>query len=378
MATEPVDRWFAARDWQPFAFQREVWAAMLAGRSGLLHATTGSGKTYAVGLGALLRGLARHESTATRGAPPLQVLWITPMRALASDTTRALGLPLADLAPHWTLGQRSGDTPSAERARQDKRLPTVLVTTPESLSLMLTREKVRDELADVHTVIVGFGRCVRDVALLGAVLTGDARLNDEAALAAPPSPRIGLCLTPDAAQMDADSQAAWAQALRLLAPAAAHLADAPWPAAMPGLVALQKAVMAHEMARSLSHERTAPGAAVSERLRSLFDEGMAIDGGTHAAHLAATAAARAVADTWFDTFDLLLAPSTLGEAPAGIDATGDPLFSRGWSLLGLPCIHLPFARGRNGLPVGLQIVGRWGDDHRLMAAAQWCMARLAG
>lgn len=154
MSTEPVDRWFAARGWQPFDFQREVWAAMLAGRSGMLHATTGSGKTYAVGLGALLRGLARPESAAARGAPPLQVLWITPMRALASDTTRALGLPLADLAPHWTLGQRSGDTPSAERARQDKRLPTLLVTTPESLSLMLTREKVRDELASVHTVVV--------------------------------------------------------------------------------------------------------------------------------------------------------------------------------------------------------------------------------
>jgi ATP-dependent helicase Lhr and Lhr-like helicase len=154
VSTEPVDRWFAARGWQPFDFQREVWAAMLAGRSGMLHATTGSGKTYAVGLGALLRGLARPESAAARGAPALQVLWITPMRALASDTTRALGLPLADLAPHWTLGQRSGDTPSAERARQDKRLPTLLVTTPESLSLMLTREKVREELADVHTVIV--------------------------------------------------------------------------------------------------------------------------------------------------------------------------------------------------------------------------------
>lgn len=222
-----------------------------------------------------------------------------------------------------------------------------------------------------------FGRCVRDVALFGAVLTGDGRLNDEAALAAPAAPRIGLCPTPDAAQMDADVQAAWAHALRVLSPAAASLREAPWPAAMPDLVALQKAVMTFEMARSLSHERTAHRAALSERLRGLFDEGMAIDGAVHAANLQATQAARRLADAWFDDVDLLLAPSTLGEAPAGIEATGDPLFSRGWSLLGLPCIHLPFARGRNGLPVGLQIVGRWGDDHRLVAAAQWCMARLA-
>jgi len=149
---EPARCWFASRGWQPFDFQREVWAAMAAGRSGLLHATTGSGKTYAVALGALQRGLARPQPA--RGAPPLQVLWLTPMRALAADTTRALALPLADLAPHWTLGQRSGDTPAAERARQDKRFPTVLVTTPESLSLMLTRENAAQELGAVHTVVV--------------------------------------------------------------------------------------------------------------------------------------------------------------------------------------------------------------------------------
>jgi ATP-dependent helicase YprA (DUF1998 family) len=105
------------------------------GESGLLHATTGSGKTYAVWLGALAR------ARATR--PGLQVLWLTPMRALAADTTRALQLPLADLAPAGAVGQRTGDTPSAERARQDKRLPAALVTTPESLSLMLTRESAR-------------------------------------------------------------------------------------------------------------------------------------------------------------------------------------------------------------------------------------------
>ena len=75
---------------------------MAAGCSGLLHATTGSGKTYAVALGALQRGLALPQPA--RGAPPLQVLWITPMRALAADTTRALALPLADLAPALDAG----------------------------------------------------------------------------------------------------------------------------------------------------------------------------------------------------------------------------------------------------------------------------------
>ncbi len=122
---------------------------MAAGESGLLHATTGSGKTYAVWLGALARA-----QPLSKDGPSLQVLWLTPMRALAADTTRALKLPLADVAPGWSVGQRTGDTPSAERARQDRRLPTALVTTPESLTLFLTRENAAAELGGVHTVVV--------------------------------------------------------------------------------------------------------------------------------------------------------------------------------------------------------------------------------
>ncbi len=149
---EAGEAWFAGRGWQPFAFQRQVWAAMAAGRSGLLHASTGSGKTYAVALGALARAAAQGL-LAARTAPPLRLIWVTPMRALAADTLRALQAPLADLAPAWTAGLRSGDTPAAERARQDRRWPSVLVTTPESLSLMLAREQAAQELAGVDVLI---------------------------------------------------------------------------------------------------------------------------------------------------------------------------------------------------------------------------------
>jgi ATP-dependent Lhr-like helicase len=145
MSMAAAEAWFATRGWTPFDFQREVWAAMAEGRSGLLHATTGSGKTYAVWLGALAR---------QQPAAGLQLLWITPMRALAADTTRALQLPLPDLAPHWRVAQRTGDTPAAERARQDRRWPQALVTTPESLTLLLTRERAREDFAVLHTVIV--------------------------------------------------------------------------------------------------------------------------------------------------------------------------------------------------------------------------------
>nr|WP_315597091.1 ligase-associated DNA damage response DEXH box helicase [uncultured Cupriavidus sp.] len=144
---------FAARNWQPFDFQRAVWDAIGKGQSGLLHATTGTGKTYAAWLGALL---AFAEPPARAGAlpPPLTVLWLTPMRALAADTTRALQAPLAELGLDWTVGLRTGDTSSTERAAQARRLPTALVTTPESLSLLLTRADARETLGRVRLVVV--------------------------------------------------------------------------------------------------------------------------------------------------------------------------------------------------------------------------------
>ena len=162
MPTRPVsraaaERWLAARGWKPFAFQREVWRAMVEGRSGLLHANTGTGKTLAAWLGALQALTVEAPPVRARAkplAPPLSVLWLTPMRALAADTTRALREPLADLAPTWTIGLRSGDTTSAERSSQDRRLPTVLVTTPESLTLQLARADALDTLSHVQLVVV--------------------------------------------------------------------------------------------------------------------------------------------------------------------------------------------------------------------------------
>jgi Asp-tRNA(Asn)/Glu-tRNA(Gln) amidotransferase A subunit family amidase len=228
-------------------------------------------------------------------------------------------------------------------------------------------------LSDTLDTVGGFARSVRDVALLGAVLTGDTRLSE---MHEPAPPRIGLCRTPQWSEADADTQRVWDDATAALAPQAAGMTDVALPADLPDLVVLQKAVMAFEMARALSHERLQHRARLSERLLALLDEGMAISGEQHAANLAHTAAARRCIDTLFDRFDVLLAPSTGGEAPAGIAATGDPLFCRGWTLLGLPCVHLPFARGSQGLPMGLQLVGRRGQDHHLLAIAQWVHERL--
>lgn len=142
-----VDDWFATRGWKVFPFQKAVWKAALAGQSGLLHANTGAGKTYAVWLAALQRGAGRQGAG-------LRVLWITPMRALAADTQRALEESNIALAPGWTVGARTGDTGSAERARQSRALPTALITTPESLSLLLSHAGAKAQFATLDMIII--------------------------------------------------------------------------------------------------------------------------------------------------------------------------------------------------------------------------------
>jgi ATP-dependent Lhr-like helicase len=146
-----LELWFEANGWRAFDFQREVWNAYLDGESGLVHSATGSGKTLAAALGPLAEWV---EEGGGRAAPPLRVLWITPMRALAGDTVLSIDRAVKGLELPWTVGLRTGDTSSAERARQAKRLPSVLVTTPESLSLMLSNADAREKLSDLRLVVV--------------------------------------------------------------------------------------------------------------------------------------------------------------------------------------------------------------------------------
>ena len=228
-------------------------------------------------------------------------------------------------------------------------------------------------LSESLDTVGGFGRCVRDVSLLGAILTGDSRLNR---LTQVDAPRIGLCRTPEWSRADPDAQRAFDQALLVLSTTGAVMADIDLPDDLPDLVALQKAVMYFEMSRALSHERIWHRSSLSEQLRVLLDEGIAINGTEHSANLTKTAFAQRCVDALFDRFDVLISPSATGEAPAGVDATGDPVFCRGWTLLGLPCVHLPVARGTNGLPTGIQLIGRFGDDCRLLAVAEWVQDHL--
>lgn len=156
-----IEDWFAQRGWQPFPFQREVWQAYREGEHGLIHSPTGTGKTYAAFLGPLAEWIDEHGPDALahddikrKDTPPLLVLWITPLRALAADTTSALQAPIQALGLPWSLEARTGDTSSTVRSRQSKRLPTVLVTTPESLSLFLARKNARALFENLRLVVV--------------------------------------------------------------------------------------------------------------------------------------------------------------------------------------------------------------------------------
>jgi ATP-dependent Lhr-like helicase len=159
MQPDPALRWFTAHYWTPFPFQQEVWAAYANGESGLIHSPTGTGKTYAVWFAPLLEWLAEppRKPAPARSkalAPALRVLWITPLRALATDTATALQAPLSDLHIPWTVETRTSDTTAVIRNRQRTRLPTALITTPESLSLLLSRDNAEALFSDLRAVIV--------------------------------------------------------------------------------------------------------------------------------------------------------------------------------------------------------------------------------
>jgi len=148
---ERLDRarsWFASRGRTPFDFQEALWSAYWRGESGLLNAGTGTGKTLAAWLGPLL------EPDARAGVPGIRVVWVTPLRALARDLVSALREPLKSLNPHWRVEERTGDTSASRRARQTTKPPHALVTTPESLSVMLSRGAAAGVLANVQALIV--------------------------------------------------------------------------------------------------------------------------------------------------------------------------------------------------------------------------------
>jgi len=147
--------WLSAGGRQPFAFQKEAWGHIIAGRSGLVNAPTGCGKTFSVFLGALIDFIDHHpEDYRTRANNGLQLLWVSPLRALAKDIGRAMEEVIAELGIRWQVGIRNGDTEMSERQKQKRKMPEVLIITPESLHLLLAQKGYHETFKHLKIVAV--------------------------------------------------------------------------------------------------------------------------------------------------------------------------------------------------------------------------------
>jgi ATP-dependent Lhr-like helicase len=154
MTQKEILAWFKNQKWKPHLFQQDTWKAMLEGYSGLVNAPTGSGKTYSVWFGILLEYLQKHPDYKTKTKQGLQAIWITPIRALAKEIEYSTKRSCIDLDIPFEVAIRSGDTTSAQKTKQKKNMPQLLVTTPESLHLLLSQKGYADVFKNLSTVVV--------------------------------------------------------------------------------------------------------------------------------------------------------------------------------------------------------------------------------
>ncbi len=149
-----VSEWLGRKGFQPFSFQEETWQHIMNNESGLVNAPTGCGKTFSVFLGAVIQFINTapvHKKIIPRG---LQLIWVTPLRALAKDIGRAMEEAIEELDIPWKVGIRNGDTPMAERARQKKQMPEVLIITPESLHLLLAQKGYTETFQSLKIIAI--------------------------------------------------------------------------------------------------------------------------------------------------------------------------------------------------------------------------------
>jgi amidase len=222
-----------------------------------------------------------------------------------------------------------------------------------------------------------FGRCVDDLALIASVLasrpawSGLAAQGREAA-----APTLGWHATARADALEPAMLAALERAAQCAFDAGAKQAQVTWPRVFDGLFDAQRAVQLFETARALAPEFAYRRAQLSPLLIEVIEEGRAVPAPLYVASLQLGRSCAAAIESLFGAAEVVLVPSAPGEAPAGLGSTGDPLFNRPWQLLGCPVVNLPCGRGPRGLPLGVSVIGRPGDDARTLSAAAWVEAKL--
>jgi amidase len=217
-------------------------------------------------------------------------------------------------------------------------------------------------------------RSIDDIALITSVLLG-RQPGAPAALGA--APKIGLCRTPlwDTAQ--AETKQAVEDAAARLAQAGAELREVVLPEDFAGLkTAARETINNYERSKSMAAEWASHRDLISAKLKRCIELGMEMPYQDYMAAIALGETCRARLPAVFESFDVLLAPCVQGEAPVGLDSTGDPGFQAIWTILHVPTMSLPTHSGPRGLPVGIQLIARRHDDQRLFACARWVWERL--
>lgn len=146
--------WFQSKFWTPFPFQKQTWKAFLDGKHGLLNAPTGSGKTYALWVPIVLQYLKENPDYKTKHTKGIKAIWITPLRALSVEIQQSAQQFADDLGTGMTVGIRTGDTSQSERAKQKRQMPDLLITTPESLMLLLASKGYEKTFKTLTAVVV--------------------------------------------------------------------------------------------------------------------------------------------------------------------------------------------------------------------------------
>ncbi|MFT0713666.1 ligase-associated DNA damage response DEXH box helicase [Flagellimonas lutimaris] len=149
-----AENWFQGQGWKPFSFQKQTWHAFLEGKHGLLNAPTGSGKTYALWFPIVLNYIKNNPDYKTKHKKGLKAIWITPLRALSQEIKQSAERITQDLETQMTVGIRTGDTSAKERAKMRTNMPDLLITTPESLQLLLSSKGYEKTFKNCSAIVV--------------------------------------------------------------------------------------------------------------------------------------------------------------------------------------------------------------------------------
>ena len=210
-------------------------------------------------------------------------------------------------------------------------------------------------------------RTVKDAGFLAAILGRRPEL-DISNLSGDFVPTIGFCQTPQWDAADATTQSLIEDAAIRLGKAGAKVSNFTLPDIFATLANAHGIAMDYEVSFTGLYDVSNHPDQVSAKFRERFDAGMNVltsdyDKALDQAKLSRTALSDAMGD-----YDILICPSAPGEAPVGLNATGDPVFNRIWTFSGVPCINVPGLSGPNNMPVGLQVIGRFGDEGRMLVA----------